>query len=295
MGEYSPEGKLISETIWLDDLPVATIRPKNANNQLPLGTAGTGAATANNTGTNTAANPVNVDVYYVHPDHLGTPRVATRSAAVGGATTGPNAVNKAVWRWDSDPFGTSLDNSKPNENPQQVTGTQTQIQAASFRVNNRFPGQVFDAETSKSYNYFRDYDPSIGRYMQSDPIGLFPTVIDAHATLSTFSYVAGNPMTAIDPSGLSPAIIIRVGAAAVAACMRFKACRDKLVPLIERAKKLCKDVTCELHRHPAHHSFPGLGHCEHYQFICHIKGERGSGFSVYFPLPGTCGERRNDF
>ena len=96
LGEYSPEGKLISETIWFDDLPVATIRPIGSSAQKPLGTAGTGAGTANNTGTNTPTNPVNVDTFYLHPDHLGTPRVATRSVAVNNATTGPNAVNKAV-------------------------------------------------------------------------------------------------------------------------------------------------------------------------------------------------------
>lgn len=39
-------------------------------------------------------------------------------------------------------------------------------------VNNlRFPGQYFDAETDFHYNYFRDYDSSSGRYIQSDPIG----------------------------------------------------------------------------------------------------------------------------
>ena len=38
--------------------------------------------------------------------------------------------------------------------------------------NLRFPGQYYDQETGLHYNYFRDYDPSTGRYIQSDLIGL---------------------------------------------------------------------------------------------------------------------------
>jgi RHS repeat-associated protein len=195
LGEYSPEGKLIAETIWFNDLPVATLRPKGSSNQLPLGVAGTGAATANNAGNNTTANKVNVDIYYVHPDHLGTPRVVTRSVAFGGATTGPNAINKAVWSANTDSFGTSLGNSAPNENPQLVSGTATQVQAATFRLNHRFPGQVFDGESGKHYNYFRDYDPSVGRFPQSDPIGL-------RGGISTYGYVLQRPTTLTDPFGL---------------------------------------------------------------------------------------------
>ncbi|MCZ2136180.1 MAG: hypothetical protein LC098_12280 [Burkholderiales bacterium] len=195
LGEYSPEGKLIQETIWLDDLPVATIRPKGSNIQIPLGLAGTGANAANNTGKNTSSNPVNVELYYLHADHLGTPRMATRSQAINGATSGPNAINKAVWRWDSDPFGTSLGNSKPNENPQNVTGTASKITAASFRVNNRFPGQIADAESGKYYNHFRDYDSSIGRYVESDRVGL-------KAGHSTYGYVWQQSTLKIDIFGM---------------------------------------------------------------------------------------------
>ena len=104
-------------------------------------------------------------------------------------------MNKAVWRWESDPFGTSIATSAPNGNPQQVTGTQTQIKANTFVVTNRFPGQTADVETGKYYNYFRDYDSSIGRYTESDPIGL-------RGGLNTFGYVGAKPTTKIDPDGL---------------------------------------------------------------------------------------------
>ena len=45
------------------------------------------------------------------------------------------------------------------------------------------------------YNYFRTYDPSTGRYMESDPIGLI-------GGLNTYGYVGANPLTNIDPLGL---------------------------------------------------------------------------------------------
>jgi len=87
------------------------------------------------------------DVFYVWTDQLGTPRTISDSA------------NMIRWEWaHDDPFG----NNAPDENPAGV---------GSFAYNLRFPGQYYDSETGKHYNYFRDYDPSIGRYVESDPRG----------------------------------------------------------------------------------------------------------------------------
>ena len=66
-----------------------------------------------------------------------------------------------------------------------------------FIFNLRFAGQYYDAETELHYNYFRDYDPSTGRYVQSDRIGL-------DGGLNTYGYVGSNPVNFTDPYGLLP-------------------------------------------------------------------------------------------
>jgi RHS repeat-associated protein len=88
-----------------------------------------------------------------------------------------------VWRWDqAEPFGVNV----PDENPSGV---------GAFEFPLRFAGQYFDKEDNLVYNYYRDYDPSIGRYGESDPIGL-------RGGINTYSYVSSNPLKLKDPSGL---------------------------------------------------------------------------------------------
>jgi RHS repeat-associated protein len=87
-----------------------------------------------------------------------------------------------VWRWDQqEPFG----NNPADENPSGL---------GAFDLPLRLPGQYFDKETNLHYNYFRDYDPSLGIYKQSDPVGL-------RAGLNTYAYVRATPLLLTDPTG----------------------------------------------------------------------------------------------
>ena len=149
LGEYDGSGNLIEETVWLGDIPVATLRP--------------GGAT--------------VAIYYVHTDQLNTPRAVTRPAD-----------NALMWSWFSDPFGTDAANENPSG-------------AGTFAYNLRLPGQVFDGAVGLHSNYFRDFDPATGRYIQSDPIGL-------RGGINTYAYVAGNPLEYVDPLGLDIAVVV---------------------------------------------------------------------------------------
>ena len=111
------------------------------------------------------AQIVGDDIYYYHNSHLGTPEMLT------------DANQNIVWQASYTSFG-------------KATVTNEAI------VNNiRFPGQYYDSESGLHYNYFRDYDPEIGRYVQSDPIGL-------NGGINTYAYVGGNPVNSTDRLGL---------------------------------------------------------------------------------------------
>jgi len=103
-------------------------------------------------------------VTYLHADHLGTPRLGT------------NGSQQVTWRYESDAFGIAT-----------LSGTAV--------VGLRFPGQQSLGIAGLNYNYYRDYVPDRGRYLESDPIGL-------RGGLNTYGYVSANPLRFSDPLGL---------------------------------------------------------------------------------------------
>ena len=143
IGEYDAAGTPIMEVVYLGDQPVLAIKPSG--------------------------------VYYIHADHLNTPR-----AIVGANQT-------VIWRWDSAAFGETAANEDPDGN------------GVAFRFNHRFPGQVMDVQVGLHYNYFRNYDPVTGRYIESDPIGL-------RGGVNTYSYVESRPISTVDLKGLQGAL-----------------------------------------------------------------------------------------
>ena len=79
LGEYDSAGNALYETVYLDEQPVAVLKP--------------------------AVSTSGYKAYYIYADHLNTPRLITDNVA--------GLANRQVWRWDSDPFGIT----QPNENP----------------------------------------------------------------------------------------------------------------------------------------------------------------------------------
>ncbi|MCW0457860.1 hypothetical protein NB712_002956 [Xanthomonas sacchari] len=112
---------------------------------------------------------------YVQPDQLGTPRAVIDPVR-----------DMAIWRWDlkGEAFGATSPDQDPDKD-----GT-------AFVFDMRFPGQRYDALSGLNQNYFRDYEPGTGRYVQSDPIGLW-------GGQSTYVYSVASPLKWTDRFGLA--------------------------------------------------------------------------------------------
>ncbi|MDO1527977.1 RHS repeat-associated core domain-containing protein [Fulvimonas sp. R45] len=106
----------------------------------------------------------------IHDDQTGRPQVVT------------NASGSVVWKATNYPFEreVALDS---------IGG-----------LHLGFPGQYYDAERGLWNNGFRDYNASLGRYIESDPLGL-------KGGINSYTYAGGNPLSAIDPLGLMANII----------------------------------------------------------------------------------------
>ena len=114
--------------------------------------------------------------YYVHTGQIGEPLIVT------------DASKAKVWDATVDPWG------KPT---MLATPTQT--------INLRLPGQWYAAESGLHQNWMRDYDPTTGRYIETDPLG-----IDAGANL--YPYVSSNPLKLTDRSGqIIPVALCAIG------------------------------------------------------------------------------------
>jgi RHS repeat-associated protein len=107
----------------------------------------------------------NDSYYFYHNDHLGTPQKIT---SVNG---------EVIWSATYTAFGEAT------------------LDPASTIINNlRAPGQYYDEETGLYYNNQRYYDPTVGRYITADPIGL-------EGGINLFTYCLNNPINLIDPLG----------------------------------------------------------------------------------------------
>jgi RHS repeat-associated protein len=129
-------------------------------------------------------------LYAIHTDHLGTPRLIHDDS------------NTPIWQWAYSAFGENAPSGplKATTNVNAVfalgaNNAKLTVSAPGITVNLRFAGQYADSESNLFYNTYRSYAPALGRYSQSDPIGL-------EGGWSRFGYANANPLKFTDALGL---------------------------------------------------------------------------------------------
>lgn len=165
LGDYNQNGpgaNGMREIVWLDDMPIAILSHPGSPQ----------------------AGAVN-DLSFIVSDHLNTPRALIRPTITNRTTTQHYDGQTMVWFWDvhRGAFGENAANEDPD------------LDGITYNFPLRFSGQFRDAESNLNYNYFRDFEAGTGRYLESDPIGLW-------GGINGFSYVR-SPTGFVDPWGLS--------------------------------------------------------------------------------------------
>ena len=118
-----------------------------------------------------------LSIDWLHVDHRGLPMM--RSDAEG----------RIVWQQQYGPFG------EPEASDGPVAFREDSARLFDVDPMLRFPGQWADSATGLYYNMRRDYDPTLGRYVSPDPLGL-------RAGPNPYLYVDADPMRNVDPTGL---------------------------------------------------------------------------------------------
>ena len=170
--EADAEGRITAHYVYLNGMPVAKIETV-PNTSLRHGVWKALRTLGGMIGQEAPqADDSVAAVYAIHTDQRGAPQVVT------------DREQRIVWQADTDAFG----QARIRYAAQTTTGK-------TFEMNLRLPGQVYDAQTELHYNYWRDYDPRLGRYTTPDPLGL-------DGGMNPYAYAANNPLTNVDPLGL---------------------------------------------------------------------------------------------
>lgn len=168
LAEVDQSGNVVREHLYLEGQPVAQV---------------------------SSPSQVSEQAYYLHNDHLATPKVMT------------DQQGAKVWEIENGAFGEGA------------------VIASTVEQPLRFPGQYFDKETGLHYNYYRDYDPTLGRYIQSDPIGITKDYSDPQLQVAIkmgipiysddnngrlnhlYGYASQSPISVIDAYGLETCLL----------------------------------------------------------------------------------------
>lgn len=139
-------------------------------------------------------------ITFYHNDVAGSPMLAT------------DVNGLQVWKETYRPYGDQLIDS-----------------AASQNNDVWFAGKPYDESTGLSYMGARYYDPTLGRFMGVDPIGV--DLGNLHS-FNRYAYANNNPYRFLDPNGEAAISILAVPILLGAGCAISDSCRNALAPLI---------------------------------------------------------------